>query len=159
MTGLPVRDPTAMRRLPLLHSTRHPATFARFALVATCVSLIDIGLLYALHAGVGFNVYAARVVSFAAAISVGYRFNRRFTFHWHRRSRGLAAELARFYAVFGTGACVNYGVFALVVALGHWTGLSGAAAFWLPLAGVWLGGVCGMCLNYWAARRLVFQRA
>lgn len=146
-----------MRRLPLLHSTRHPATFARFALVATTVSLLDIGLLYALHAGLGLNVYGARVVSFIAAISVGYCFNRRFTFHWHRRARGLGAELARFYAVFGTGAFVNYGVFVLVVALGHHAGLSGGAALWLPLAGVWLGGLCGMCLNYWASRKLVFR--
>lgn len=146
-----------MRRLQLLHSSRHKATFTRFALVATAVSLIDIGVLYALHAGLGINVYAARVVSFSAAITVGYRFNRRFTFHWHRRARGLLAELTRFYAVFGTGAFVNYGVFVLVVAAGHWVGVSDRIAIWLPLAGIWLGGLCGMCLNYWASRKLVFQ--
>lgn len=145
-----------MRRL--FHSTRQTATFARFAIVATTVSLIDIGGLYALHAGLGINVYLARVVSFSAAISAAYRFNRRFTFHWHRRERGLAAELARFYAVFGTGAIVNYGLFALVVAVGPWVGVPDEATIWLPLAGVLVGGLCGMCLNYWASRKLVFQR-
>lgn len=141
----------------ILRSTSHRATFFRFAVVATAIAVIDIGVLYGLHTGLGFNVYLSRLVSYFAAMTSGYFLNRHFTFHQHERFRTILADLARFYTVFAGGGLINYGVFAAVVAAGHRAGLGPAALFWLPLVGVWLGGMVGMGFNYVASHKLVFQ--
>lgn len=142
----------------LIRSTSGRATFLRFSAVAVTIALIDIGILYGLHEGHGVNVYLARIVSYFAAMTAGYFLNRHFTFHQHERFRTLLADLLRFYTVFAGGGLLNYGTFALIVALGHQAGLKPGAVFWLPLLGVWVGGLVGMCFNYFVSHKLVFQR-
>lgn len=139
-----------------LWSTRHGATFVRFAGVATTIAGIDIAVLYALHRALGANVYLARVLSYTAAITTGYFLNRRFTFYHHRRTRSVPGELVRFYAVFACGGVINYAVFSAVVAAGALAGAGETTRFWLPLLGVWLGGLAGMAFNYGLSNKLVF---
>jgi len=141
----------------ILRSTSHRATFFRFAVAASAIAVIDIAVLYGLHAGLGTNVYVSRVVSYFAAMTSGYFLNRHFTFHQHERFRTILADLTRFYTVFAGGGLINYGVFAAVVAAGHQLGVGQAVLFWLPLVGVWLGGMVGMSFNYVASHKLVFQ--
>jgi len=129
----------------------------RFAAVATAVAGIDIGALYSLHGALNANVYLARIASYTAAMTAGYFLNRRYTFHDHHRNRSTLTELARYYAVFAGGGLVNYGVFSAVVTLGAITGAGPSVRFWLPLLGVWLGGVSGMAVNYGFSHRLIFH--
>ena len=141
----------------LLTSSSSLATFGRFAMVACSIALIDIGALYGLHEGLDANVYLARVFSYFMAMTAGYFMNRHFTFHHQRRFRHLLADLWRFYSVFALGGLLNYGVFALTVALGGRMGVMPEATFWLPLLGVWLGGLVGMSFNYVFSHKLVFK--
>lgn len=141
----------------VIRSTSRRATFARFAAVAGTIALIDIGLLYGLHEGLSVDVYLSRVFSYFAAMTAGYFLNRHFTFHQHERFRSILSDLGRFYVVFSGGGLLNYGVFALVVTVGREAGLKPGAVFWLPLLGVWLGGMVGMCFNYFFSHKLVFQ--
>jgi len=138
-------------------STSHRATLLRFSAVATAIALIDIALLYAFKLAVGMNVYVARIGSYAAAATAGYFLNNRFTFHAYERTRHPAAELSRFYTVFAGGGLLNYGVFAAVVAIGHQLTAATSLRHWLPLLGIWLGGLAGMAFNYGVSRKLVFQ--
>lgn len=141
----------------VIRSTSHRATFARFATVGGAISLIDIGVLYALHEGLALSVYLARVFSYFAAMTAGYFLNRCFTFHQHERFRSILHDLGRFYVVFAAGGLLNYGVFALIVALGGEAGLKPGVDYWLPMLGVWVGGMFGMCFNYVVSHKLVFQ--
>lgn len=127
-------------------------------MVAVCVAAIDVAVLYAVHAGLGVDVYVARIPSFAIAVTAAYGLNRRFTFARRPRPRGRLRGLLRFYAVFAIGGLLNYAVFALVVAIGGDAGSAATPTFRLPFIGVWLGGLVGMCWNYVLSARLVFPR-
>ncbi|WP_440996831.1 GtrA family protein [Arhodomonas sp. SL1] len=140
-----------------LWSSSHRATFLRFTLVATTIAGIDILILYLLHGAGGLNVYLARIFSYGTAMTVGYFLNNRYTFRDHRRTRHLAAELSRFYAVFGLGGLINYGVFAAIVAVGDVADAGPTVRFWLPLLGIWMGGIGGMAFNYGVSHKLVFH--
>ncbi|PTY37921.1 hypothetical protein BGP77_15785 [Saccharospirillum sp. MSK14-1] len=142
----------------LRHSTHHAVTFTRYALVASTISIIDAGGLYALHEGLGWNVFFSRLCSYFCAMTTGYFLNRHFTFHNHRRVHRLSVELAHYYGVHSTGGLINYGVFSLVLVIGHHLQLPAFWDFWLPLLGVWLGGVAGMCFNYTLSHKLIFRR-
>lgn len=149
--------PNAMPRSRRFRSTSHRARFIRFAGVATAIACIDIAVLYLLHGGLGANVYLARVISYTAAMTAGYFLNRRYTFHDRRGTQSIPAELARFYAVFASGGLINYAVFAAVVAGGAAAGAGPTIRFWLPVLGVWLGGMAGMAFNYGFSHKLVFR--
>lgn len=137
------------------HSPR--AAFFRFALVGMTISLIDAGLVYLLRGLPGFNVYIARVFSYTAAMAAGYVLNRYFTFHHVDGGRVLVDQLIRFFSVHSLGGLLNFGVFSLVVFLGEQAELPRAWNAVLPLIGVWIGGVVGMCFNFLFSRKLVFD--
>lgn len=141
----------------MTHSTGSGATFARFAGVGGVMAVIDCGGLYALHAGFGTDVYLARLVSFPVAMTVGYFLNRHFTFRFRPRRLHPLRELLRFYAVHSSGGVINYATFAAIVAGGGRVGIEGVLGYWLPLLGVVIGGVAGMCFNFVFASKLVFQ--
>ncbi len=140
-----------------LWSTSNRATFTRFTGVAVAIAVIDIGLLYLLKLPLGINVYLARIASYSAAMTAGYFLNRRYTFHHHQRQRHLAKEMGRFYTVFAGGGLLNYLTFAAIVALGHHLSGTATVRLWLPLVGVWVGGLAGMGFNYGLSRKLVFH--
>lgn len=123
------------------------------------MAMIDAGVLYLLKDLPGFNVYTARIVSYASALTVGYFLNRNFTFHHVENERHVLDELVRFFSVHAVGGALNIGVYALVVYLAEGAGLT---RFWeavTPLLGVWIGGVVGMCFNFLMSRKLVFDGA
>ena len=73
--------------------------------------------------------------------------------------RHVADELLRFFSVHITGGLLNFGVFSLIVYLGDAAELT---RFWdaiMPLLGVWIGGVFGMCFNFLLSRKVVFDGA
>lgn len=113
-------------------------------------------MLYLLKDLPAFNVYTARVVSYFCAMTCGYLLNRYFTFHHLERVRVLWHELVRFFSVHALGGVLNFAVFSLVVIAGERAGMAGLAGALVPLLGVWIGGVVGMCFNFWMSRRHVF---
>jgi putative flippase GtrA len=136
-------------------STR--AAFLRFACVGLTMALIDIGLLYWLKDQPAFNAYTARLVSYPSGLTVGYFLNRYFTFHHVDNVRHVLDELARFFAVHAVGGLLNFGVFSLVVYAGESADFAPGWEATIPLIGVCLGGVVGMCFNFFVSRELVFD--
>ena len=120
--------------------------------------MIDVGLLYLLKDAPGFNIYTARIVSYAAAMCAGYLLNRYFTFHHLDRFRRLWHELLRFFSVHSVGGLLNYAVFSAIVTWGAGAGLQGHWPTLLPLLAVWAGGTVGMCFNFLLSHKLVFGK-
>jgi len=121
------------------------------------MAMVDISILYLLKDQPGLNVYLARLVSYTSGLTVGYVLNRNFTFHHVDNDRHILDELLRFFAVHSTGGLLNLGVFSVVVFLGERAVLTPLWEDLLPLAGVCLGGVVGMCFNFVFSRALVFD--
>ena len=132
------------------------ATFARFAFVGTTISLVDAGLLYLLMA-IGLDAHIGRFASLAASMSAGYLLNRYFTFPHLEPGRALWHSLVRHYSVHAVGAGINIGVFSAVLLLGKEMGGEVAASATLPLIGVWVGGLAGMCFNFFFSKKLVYD--
>jgi len=117
-----------------------------FAVAGAVGFVVDAGVLYALAPWLGW--YAARVLSFLAAASVTWLFNRRYTFAAARPPSLWREYLAYLGAMLG-GAAVNYAIYALTLHLAHGP--------WAALLGVALGSLGGMAVNYLSARHLVFR--
>ncbi|MEO0510865.1 MAG: GtrA family protein [Verrucomicrobiota bacterium] len=130
--------------------------FTRFAGVGVTISLIDIGLLYLLIA-TGLSAYLARIPSFLAAMTVGYILNRYFTFHHLETGRALWHSLLRHYSVHSVGGVINYGVFGATLIIGQQMGGEIAASASLPFVAVWVGGIFGMCFNFFFSKKMVFD--
>ncbi|WP_412508178.1 GtrA family protein [Roseovarius sp. SYSU LYC5161] len=121
--------------------------FARFTVVGGIGFAIDAGGL-ALFMTLGGDPYLMRLLSFALAVTATWLGNRHWTFRGHRPS-GVLREYARYLGVQGTGAAVNYAVYACAV----WLMSPGALNAVLALA---CGSAVALVVNYLAARRLVF---
>jgi putative flippase GtrA len=155
---MPFRSSYHLIRHGVRSSSDH-AAFFRFACVGLAMAAIDVGVLYLLMDLPGFNVYLARLVSYTSGLTVGYFLNRNFTFHHVESERRVLDELLRFFSVHVTGGLLNFGVFSLIVYLAEDAGLT---RFWdaiMPLLGVWIGGVVGMCFNFLLSRKVVFDGA
>ncbi len=147
-----------MRRLfsKYLHSHSQQAQFLRFATVGVKVSIIDAGGVYLLHWIFGTNLYMARVISLGTAIMAGYLLNRYFTFGGNQRGC-FYRQMAGHFGVHLTGGLINYGVFSLLVTIGHHYLKNPVALTLLPLAGIWIGGMVGLSFNFVFSKRLVFH--
>ena len=112
---------------------------------------VDAGVLYLLAPWLGW--YGARVLSFWAAATATWLFNRHFTFADGAARGGMALwrEYGSYLVAMLGGAAVNYGVYALTLHLLP-------PAPWVPLLGVALGSCAGMVVNFAAARQVVFRR-
>ena len=121
------------------------------------MAVVDASLLYLLKDQPGFNAYGARLVSYSSGLAVGYVLNRNFTFHHVENDRHLLDEVLRFFAVHATGGLLNLGVFSVVVYFGERSALTPLGADLMPLMGLCLGGVIGMCFNFVVSRALVFD--
>ena len=132
------------------------AQFMRFATVGVKVSFIDAGLLYLLHFYFELNLYFSRFVSLGAAIAAGYLLNRYFTFGGDQRGC-FYRQMAGHFGVHLTGGLINYGVFSLVVTIGHKLPLSGIWLTLLPLTALVIGGIIGLLFNFACSKRFVFQ--
>jgi putative flippase GtrA len=122
--------------------------FLRFALVGFIGFVVDAGVLRAVVAALGINLYAGRIVSFLTAATVTWALNRSFTFRHKGAARAL--QWARFVCVNAFGACVNLGTYALLVKT-----LLFAREY--PSFAVACGSIAGMGLNFTLMRRLVFR--
>lgn len=121
---------------------------ALFAVGGVLGFLVDGGIVQTLVGLAHWNPYAARAVSFLAAASVTWLWNRHYTFA-HRRRHRAAAEWGRWLAVMAVGAAVNYGIYACCLVL------SDTVRAW-PVIGVAAGSAVAAVGNFAGARMLVF---
>lgn len=121
---------------------------ALFAVGGVLGFMVDAGIVQALVRVAGWNPYTARVLSFLAAATVTWIWNRKLTFA-QRRVHQARSEWLRWMAVMGFGAFINYGLYAALVALFPLVRL------W-PVLGVAAGSAAAALVNFCAARALVF---
>ena len=119
-----------------------------FAVGGVLGFLIDAGIVQTLVRGVDWNPYAARVVSFLAAASVTWWWNRCFTFAARRRYRARR-EWLRWLMVMALGAAINWAVYVALLQT------SDLVRAW-PLLGVAAGSLAAALANFIGARAMVF---
>lgn len=121
--------------------------FLLFAIAGVIGLGVDVGVLYLSAPLLGW--YAARVLSFLAAATATWALNRHYTFSARHSGVSMLREYLGYLLTMLGGAVVNYGVYVLALHT-----LSGP---WAPAAGVALGSLAGMTLNFLSARHLVFK--
>lgn len=128
------------------------AQFLRFGLVGVAGFIVDAGLLRILLA-LGLGYYSGRAVSFLAAATATWILNRSFTFRRDAPSAfgHPAAEWLGYLGLMLIGGAANYGTYAAAVALSETVRQH-------PEIGVALGSLAGMVINYWSAKRVIFER-
>ena len=120
--------------------------FASFTTVGIVGFVVDASILSALvHIG-EWPHYAARALSFAAAVSVTWYMNRRWVFS---RTNDATREYGAYLAVQAAGAAINLGTYATVIFL--YPSLARVPV--VPLAA---GAALALVFNYAAAVRWVF---
>lgn len=122
--------------------------FARFAVVGTVGFAVDAGVLQLLVGLAGWSPFAARVVSFPAALTATFVLNRAWTFG------ALRMPPVRAYGAYGViqtlGAALNLCVFSICL-------LAVPALYQRPVIALAIGSVVAMIFNFYASRRLVFR--
>jgi putative flippase GtrA len=121
----------------------------RFACVGTVGFLIDASVLTLLSTQWGINLYASRVVSFAAASLATWLLNRRFTFS-AVQGQSKKAEYVRYMTVQSVGSLANLGVFVIFVSAFSWL----ARVPMIPLA---VGSAVGLLVNFVGSKKWVFR--
>lgn len=122
--------------------------FLIFGVVGTLGFLVDVAVLYALAPWLGW--YCGRVLSFWAAATTTWVFNRRFTFSGTRaRGAGIWREYGTYLVTMLAGAALNYGAYVAV--------LHSYAGPYTALLGVAAGSIAGLFANFASARYLVFR--
>lgn len=120
-----------------------------FALVGALGFVVDAGIVQALVREFAVNPYGARVVSFLAAATTTWSFNRRYTFAGHTRG-SRRRELLRYLVAMAGGFALNYGAYAACV------------LFWplvreWPAIGVAAGSIAGAALNFITSKYWIFR--
>jgi putative flippase GtrA len=128
-----------------------PGQMLRFGIVGGIGFLVDAGVL-TLMLALGLGPYSGRVVSFLAAATTTWALNRSFTFRRDSPSpTHPAGEWLAYLGLMVIGGLVNYGTYALAVAI-----LDPVARH--PVIGVALGSIAGMAINFWTSKTMVFER-
>lgn len=123
----------------------------RFAVAGVLGLGVDTAVLYGLMA-LGLDFPWARALSFLAAATFTWGFNRRHTFGVHAEVAPSWGEWARYLLAMAGGGLVNY-----LVSLGAYQQLELVRAY--PVLALALGSLVGMVFNFFSARHLVFRRA
>lgn len=120
-----------------------------FTLVGALGFVVDAGIVQLLVREFEVNPYGARVVSFLAAATTTWGFNRRYTFAGHS-SGSRRREWARYLIAMAGGFALNYGAYAALVAswplVRHW-----------PAIGVAAGSFAGAAVNFLTSKYWIFR--
>ena len=129
---------------------RHEAML--FAVGGAIGFVVDAGIVQALVTFAHFNPYAGRVISFLAAATVTWWWNRSQTFAARRSGRSLGVEWLHWMALMSGGAAVNYAAYVVcLLAFPSWHK-------W-PIFAVGVGSLFAAVVNFVSARTLLFRRA
>lgn len=121
-----------------------------FAISGVIGFVVDAGIVQFLVREAGMNPYGARVLSFLAAATTTWSFNRRYTFAGHGGG-SRRRELARYLFAMAVGFALNYVAYALCVAA--WP----LVRSW-PAIGVAVGSAAGAVVNFLSAKYWIFRR-
>lgn len=144
---------TVARLLPRWLADRRPllGEALRFSLVGASGFVVDVGVFLGLQAACGTSHQLARELSFWAAASWNWFWNRRLTFA-HRRQPRKRVQWPAFVLSSLVGFALNYGVYLLLTAAipacDHDLG---------RIAAMFVGVVAGMGANFALARSYVFR--
>ncbi|MEO7393264.1 MAG: GtrA family protein [Ramlibacter sp.] len=124
--------------------------FLAFCVVGTVGLLVDLAALHALAPWAGW--YVGRVISFIAAASTTWYFNRRYTFADApaEGGAGLARQYLRYLVSMLGGAAVNYAAYVAT--------LQFLTSPYAPAWGVAFGSLAGLAVNFASANWVVFRR-
>jgi putative flippase GtrA len=120
-----------------------------FAVSGALGFVVDAGIVQFLVRELAANPYGARVVSFLAAATTTWAFNRRYTFAGHGNG-SRRRELLRYLVAMACGFALNYGAYALCVAA--WP----LVRQW-PAIGVAAGSVAGALVNFLSSKYWIFR--
>ncbi len=120
-----------------------------FAISGAFGFVVDAGIVQFLVRELAVNPYGARVVSFLAAATTTWGFNRRYTFAGHGGD-SRRRELLRYLIAMAGGFALNYGAYAACL------------LFWplvreWPAIGVAAGSVAGAALNFVTSKYWIFR--
>lgn len=119
-----------------------------FGLAGGVGFLVDAGVLYLLKGALG--LYAARAVSFLAAVFTTWIVNRNLAFQVRKSGAPLRKEFSAYLMLMTSGGLVNYALYASLV-----TGSVLVAQH--PVIGVAVGSLGGVFVNFVTARFLLFK--
>ena len=124
--------------------------FVLFGVSGVLGFVADSAVLYLLKGYMG--LFAARAVSFLAAVLVTWIFNRAITFSHRRSGLKKAHEFTAYLLLMLAGGSVNYGLYA-------WLVVTYDLAARHPVIAVAAGSLGGMLVNLATSRWLLFQEA
>ncbi len=111
--------------------------------------IVDAGVLQLLVIGLHWDRYSGRLISFLAAATATWIFNRHYTFHGPRR-HSLVGEWARYILAMSAGFVCNFAAYSALVYFYN------IDRQWLILA-VAAGSIAGLGVNYTASRYWVYR--
>jgi putative flippase GtrA len=112
--------------------------------------IVDAGVVQALVSWAHWNAYLARVVSFLAAATATWVWNRRYTFANRESGRSLTAEWLQWIGLMSVGAVVNYAAYAALLVFFPWLHR------WPALA-VAASSAAAALVNFMSARGVLFR--
>lgn len=121
-----------------------------FAVSGAIGFVVDAGIVQVLVREFAINPYGARVVSFLAAATTTWSFNRRYTFAGHGGG-SRRRELLRYLIAMAFGFALNYGAYALCIVT--WP----LVRQW-PAIGVAAGSIAGAVVNFLSAKYWIFRK-
>ena len=83
--------------------------FLKFAVVGTIGAIVDFGILYLLHAVLGWNLALSNTISFTCAVISNFIWNRYWTYP-DSRSKPISSQLVQFFVVNIVGWAINTGI-------------------------------------------------
>lgn len=120
-----------------------------FAISGVLGFVVDAGIVQFLVRELAANPYGARVISFLAAATTTWGFNRRYTFAGHGGG-SRRRELARYLVAMAFGFALNYGAYVACVLL--WP----LVRQW-PAIGVAAGSIAGAAVNFLSSKYWIFR--
>jgi putative flippase GtrA len=121
-----------------------------FAISGALGFVVDAGIVQFLVREFALNPYGARVISFLAAATTTWAFNRRYTFAGHGTNGSRRRELLRYLIAMACGFALNYGTYAACLAL--WP----LVHRW-PVIGVAAGSIAGAMVNFLSSKYWIFR--
>lgn len=122
-----------------------------FAISGVLGFVVDAGIVQFLVRELGANPYGARVVSFLAAATTTWSFNRTYTFAGHGGG-SRRRQLVRYLIAMAFGFALNYGAYVACVLL--WP----LVRQW-PAIGVAAGSAAGALINFLSSKYWIFRPA
>ena len=99
----------------------------------------------------GWEPLQSRLLSFLAAVTSTWMLNRVWTFQPTHGANLMRQEYVRYFGMQTVGACINLGIFLLLL---QWI----PALERIPVIPLTLGAAAALAFNYTASSRLVFRR-